>query len=171
MANEQFQWGIDVDAPKQRLVNSWVIGEPDLNQGSILADIKNSWSADTFPFFDTEIKNKSYIYQLQTYMWLSGQEEAHLVYTLTNAGENLIANEVQRLTYRLLERDENFHKSINEVEEIAEKQVRAQLIFDHIPVEKRIKRFTIKRDDALIEEIKQRIEAARVMYNVFYNQI
>jgi hypothetical protein len=37
--------------------------------------------------------------------------------------------------------------------------------FDHIPKEKRVKVFKIAKDESVIEQIKERIELARVYYN------
>ena len=53
--------------------NDWITGTPDVNTNEILLDVKSSWDATTFPFFDTELKNKDYFYQLQGYMWLVGK--------------------------------------------------------------------------------------------------
>jgi hypothetical protein len=170
LAKRVLGWDVDPEAPKQRLVNDWVIGEPDVNQ-SILADIKNSWDGTTFPFFESELKNKTYLYQLQTYMWLSGKDESELVYCLLSCTEAQINNEVQKLTYKLMERSCNFNKSMSEVEEEAQRIVDSQLRFDHIPEISRVKRFIIKRDEDIIQDIKERVEAARIIYNQIYNAI
>jgi len=50
-------------------------------------------------------------------------------------------------------------------EEKAEQIVMKEAIIDHIPKEKRVKRFVIKRDDIVIEEIKERILEARKMFD------
>jgi hypothetical protein len=170
LAKRVLGWDIDPEAPKQRLVNDWAIGEPDVNQ-SILADIKNSWSADTFPFFDVDLKNKSYLYQLQTYMWLSDKSESELVYCLLSCTEAQIQNEVTRLTYKLMERSSNISKSMAEIEDEAQRIVDSQLRFDHIPEISRVKRFIVKRDEDIIQDIKERIEAARPIYDQIYNAI
>jgi hypothetical protein len=51
--------------------NDWITGTPDVNTNEILLDIKCSYEAHTFPFFETEIPNKDYFFQLQGYMWLN----------------------------------------------------------------------------------------------------
>lgn len=170
LAKRVLGWDIDPDQPKQRLVNGWVIGEPDVNQ-SILADVKNSWNGTTFPFFEKECKTKSYIYQLQTYMWLSGKETSELVYVLQSCTEQQIMNEVQKLTYILAERSENALKSLNEIEIEAENIARKNLTFDHIPEKSRVKRFIINRDENIINEIRERVEQARVIYDEIYHTI
>jgi len=50
--------------------NEWIKGTPDVNTDEVLIDVKSSWDASTFPWFETEIPNKDYYYQLQGYMWL-----------------------------------------------------------------------------------------------------
>ena len=55
----------------EKLQNDWIIGTPDVNTDEVLLDVKCSWDATTFPWFETEIPNKDYFYQLQGYMWLS----------------------------------------------------------------------------------------------------
>lgn len=160
-----------IDDIKQRLMNNYCSGEPDLIHDGIVVDIKNSWSANTFPFWDTEIKNKSYIYQLQAYLWLSGLESAKLVYTLTTTPEHIRQQEIQRLWFRLMDKPENAIKEQFEVEEMATEIISKEMIFDHIPVANRVKIFEVARDEEMIEAIQKRIELARDKYDELYNQI
>ena len=160
-----------IDDIKQRLMNNYCSGEPDLIHDGIVVDIKNSWSANTFPFWDTEIKNKAYIYQLQAYLWLSGLESAKLVYTLTTTPEHIRQQEIQRLWFRLMDKPENAIKEQFEVEEMATEIISKEMIFDHIPVANRVKIFNVARDEEMIEAIQKRIELARDKYDELYNQI
>ena len=160
-----------IDDIKQRLMNNYCSGEPDLIHDGIVVDIKNSWSANTFPFWDTEIKNKAYIYQLQAYLWLSGLESAKLVYTLTTTPEHIRQQEIQRLWFRLMDKPENAIKEQFEVEEMATEIISKEMIFDHIPVANRVKIFEVARDEEMIEAIQKRIELARDKYDELYNQI
>lgn len=160
-----------IDDVKQRLINNYCSGEPDLIHDGIVVDIKNSWSANSFPFWDTEIKNKSYLYQLQTYMWLGGLKSAKLVYTLTTTPEHIRLQEIQRLFYRLCDKPENAELPQYEVELLAEEMVTKEMVFDHIPKQNRIKIFSIDRDDEMIAQIEERIINARVKYDELYSQI
>ena len=45
---------------EEHFSNDWITGTPDVNTNDILIDVKSSWDATTFPFFDTELINKSY---------------------------------------------------------------------------------------------------------------
>ena len=160
-----------IDDIKQRLMNNYCSGEPDLIHDGIVVDVKNSWSANTFPFWDTEIKNKAYIYQLQAYLWLSGLESAKLVYTLTTTPEHIRQQEIQRLWFRLMDKPENAIKEQFEVEEMATEIISKEMIFDHIPVANRVKIFEVARDEEMIEAIQKRIELARDKYDELYSQI
>lgn len=156
---------------KQRMANNYVSGEPDLIHDNIIVDVKNSWGANSFPWWDSEIKNKSYIYQLQAYLWLSGLVDARLVYTLTTTPEHIRLQEVQRLWHRLMDKPENHDKQAYEVEEQAEFIVNKEMVFDHIPIINRVKIFEVKRDEAIIESIQKRIEQARVKYDELYELV
>ena len=50
-------------------------------------------------------------------------------------------------------------------------QVQKQHSFDHIPDAKRVKVFTIKRDDEVIEQIKVRVEQCREYFNELIQQL
>lgn len=171
LAKDVFGWDIDIDAPKVRLFNDFMTGEPDINQ-SILGDIKCSYSAHSFPWLDTEVKNKAYIFQMQSYLWLTNHQQCELVYCLTNTPAHIIADEIQKKTYQLLKQPKFLEMDMDEsfasAEAEAERQVHNDAIFDKIPKEKRVKRFIIERDDAMILQIQERITKAREIFdNVF----
>lgn len=168
MYREYIGGDFSIDDTKQRLMNNYCSGEPDLIHDGIVVDIKNSWGANSFPWWDSEIKNKSYIYQLQTYLWLSGLKSAKLVYTLTTTPEHIRQQEIQRLWYRLMDKPENQELEQYDVELMAEEMINKEMVFDHIPVKNRIKIFTLERDDDMIESIQKRIEEARVKYDELY---
>ena len=58
---------------EEHFQNDWITGTPDVNTNEILLDIKCSYEAHTFPFFDDEIPTPAYFFQLQGYMWLTGK--------------------------------------------------------------------------------------------------
>ena len=67
---------------EQRFEDDYFTGEPDMILEDSIIDIKNSWDCFTFPYFETEIPNSDYFYQLQVYMHLTGKCKAQLVYVL-----------------------------------------------------------------------------------------
>jgi len=163
----------DMDLNKTRLFNDYVTGEPDLWDKGILADVKCSFNAHTF--FEKvplkELKDKNYIMQMQCYMWLCDVDVSYLAYCLTDHPQSLVMKEIQHKTYDELDMPHNYDKDMSEVEELVSERIEKQSQFSHIPEEKRIKIFTVRRDESQIETIKQRVIEARERYDHFYNLI
>jgi hypothetical protein len=142
--------------------NDWITGTPDVNTNEILLDVKSSWDATTFPFFDTELKNKDYFYQLQGYMWLTEKQECLLCYCLIDTPLQIVEDEIRR---------EHWKASLIEESLDLRAFVQAKHTFGHIPKEKRVKTFRIAKDDEVIESIKTRIEECREYYNELINKL
>jgi len=142
--------------------NEWIAGTPDVNTNEILLDVKSSWDATTFPFFDTELKNKDYFYQLQGYMWLTEKQESLLCYCLIDTPLQIVEDEIRR---------EHWKASLIEESLDLRAFVQAKHTFGHIPKEKRVKTFIIQKDDIVIESIKTRIEECREYYNDLINKL
>ena len=141
---------------EEHFENDWITGTPDVNTDEILLDVKSSWDATTFPFFDTELKNKEYFYQLQGYLWLTNKTEALLCYCLIDTPLQIVEDEIRR---------EHWKASLIEESLDLRAFVQAKHTFGHIPKEKRLKVFKIAKDEQVIEEIKTRIEQCREYYN------
>jgi hypothetical protein len=73
--------------------------------------------------------------------------------------------------YKLSARPENAMRDLSEIELEAEKIVKQSSTFDQIPIENRVKRFILTRNDETIEAIKQRVEGAREIYDQIYRAI
>jgi len=142
--------------------NDWIAGTPDVNTDEILLDVKSSWDATTFPFFDTELKNKEYFYQLQGYLWLTNKTEALLCYCLIDTPLQIVEDEIRR---------EHWKASLIEESLDLRTFVQSKHTFGHIPKEKRLKTFKIVKDDVIIEAIKTRIEECREYYNELINKL
>lgn len=170
LAKKVLEWtDVDPEAQKTKKVNSHFIGEPDINTPTLLADIKSSWSAKTFPWFK-DPQNKNYYAQLQAYMDLTGKQQAELVYVLSNHPEHIIASEVKKLTYYFADRPFMFEADgIEDLWSLAEQKateiINKEAYYDHIPEEKRVRRFIIERDDEFIKEAYERIDQAREIYD------
>ena len=147
---------------EEHFSNDWITGTPDVNTNEILLDVKSSWDATTFPFFDTELKNKDYFYQLQGYLWLTGKTEALLCYCLIDTPLQIVEDEIRR---------EHWKASLIEESLDLRAFVQAKHTFGHIPKEKRLKTFKIAKDDVVIEAIKTRIEQCREYYDNLIKQL
>ena len=130
--------------------NEFLTGTPDIIQPLEVIDVKNSWDLFTFPHFDTEIKNKSYWWQLQGYMELTGKDSARLIYILSNTPEHLIEREIY---YATKDFDLMTESEFKEIEE----KTRHNHIFDDITPHERVRIFKVEKDDEAIEKIKNRV--------------
>ena len=147
---------------EEHFENDWISGTPDVNTDEILLDVKSSWDATTFPFFDTELKNKEYFYQLQGYLYLTNKTEALLCYCLIDTPLQIVEDEIRR---------EHWKASLIEESLDLRAFVQAKHTFGHIPKEKRLKTFKIVKDDVVIEAIKTRIEECREYYDILLTNL
>lgn len=161
----------DVPETKTRFINDYITGEPDVLTPTVLADVKCSFSADTFPWFEKELKNKNYFYQMQGYCWGTGMPEAELVYVLLTTPERMVLDLINKEAWKMLP-DPKFERySQDEIYDIAERVVRSKHNFEQIPIEKRVKKYIVKKDEKVIDEIKERIEYLTPIYNEMFKQI
>lgn len=91
-ASQYFGWG-NVLKNEVTKENDYIIGTCDVELPNSIEDIKNSWSQDTFPLFDTEIPIDGYGWQGQGYCELWDKPQFGLVYTLMDASDFMIEKE------------------------------------------------------------------------------
>ena len=136
--------------------NDFMTGTPDVILEDCIIDIKNSWSWDTFPLFDTY--NKDYFYQAQCYMKLVGLDKFKLIYTLMDTPEYLVKKE----TYYFLNSRGEFNQ---EDFEQAFLDIQKKMTYTDIEDKFKIKVFEIERDDNVIKEIEERVLLCREYIN------
>jgi len=155
LAGNVLGWELNVNKNEERLKNEWITGIPDINTETLLADIKCSWSGSTFPFFEDELPNKDYFWQLQGYMMLTGHLQAELVYCLMNTPQQIVEDEVRRMHWKLnlLEEDLDVREA-----------VQCQHNFDHLSDNLRIKRFIVEGNIDAENRIKEKVEQANEYY-------
>ena len=140
---------------EEHFENDFLTGTPDVNTDNILLDVKSSYDATTFPWFEEEIPNKDYYYQLQGYMALCNKRKSVLAYCLVNTPFQIVEDEVRRAHWK--------EHLIDESEELRA-DVEARHNFDHIPPEKRIKTFEVRYDKEVVKAIYERIKECRKYY-------
>ena len=140
---------------EEHFENDFLTGTPDVNTDNILLDVKSSYDATTFPWFEEEIPNKDYYYQLQGYMALCNKRKSVLAYCLVNTPFQIVEDEVRRAHWK--------EHLIDESEELRA-DVEARHNFDHIPPEKRIKTFEVRYDKDVVKAIYERIKECRKYY-------
>ncbi|HHF1961190.1 TPA: translocation protein TolB precursor [Haemophilus influenzae] len=136
--------GLPLKKNTERRENDWITGECDIYVPSrkLIIDTKCSWDISSHPFFADEAEEKAkkagYDAQMQGYMWLWGCDEAQIDFVLLPT------------PYDQLSSYDDSSRYIDLVEQI--------------PQEKRITTVTIKRDEKIIEKIKERVEIAQEYY-------
>lgn len=155
LAGNVLGWDLNTFKNEERLKNEWITGIPDINTETLLADIKCSWSGSTFPFFEEELPNKDYYWQLQGYMMLTGHLQAELVYCLMNTPIQIVEDEVRRTHWKLNLIDENLD---------VRDAIQNQHNYDHIPDTLRIKRFIVEGDIMAENKIREKVEQANEYY-------
>ena len=126
----------------ERKTNEWITGEADIVADDRIIDIKSSWCLTTFPVLADQGRDTGYEWQLRAYMMLWDKPRADIAYCLVSTPDDLIGYESKQL-----------HK------------------VDHINRELRVTVVPYKRDAALEDKIKIKVEAARVYYDQVIQEI
>ena len=136
--------GLPLKKNTERRENDWITGECDIYVPSrrLIIDTKCSWDIGSHPFFDDETEEKAkkagYDEKMKGYMWLWDCDEAQIDFVLLPT------------PYDQLSSYDDPNRYIDLVEQI--------------PQEKRITTVIIKRDEKIIEKIKERVEIAQEYY-------
>ncbi|MDZ7876085.1 MAG: hypothetical protein U5L45_00360 [Saprospiraceae bacterium] len=130
--------------------DGFVHGECDiwLKDKKIVLDTKCSYDISTFPFFDAEIPEAAYAWQMQGYAAILGAEKMQVVYVLMNTPIDI------------LEESARFQLGKDFSQEAWEAYV-AYHTYDHLPPNQRIKIFRFERDEQKIAAIYKRVEECR----------
>ena len=146
----------------QYFENEFISGTPDVITETLIVDVKSSWDGSTFPWFEDELPNKDYFYQMQGYMALTGKQNAIVAYCLIDTPLDIVQDEIRRVSWA---------KKELEVSEATESEVRQQHEFSHIPERKRVKAFLVEKDEQVIESIYEKVEEARKYYQQIIERI
>lgn len=141
--------------------NNYMKGTPDVVLKSSIIDVKSSWDCFTFPLFDDKI-NMDYFYQGQCYMELADKDTFDLIYVLCNTPIHLVEREAFYFAK---------NNGYDEVDSELWEQFLAKHNYDNTPLELRIKKTTIQRDNAVIQSIKDRVTECREYINELLKQI
>jgi len=120
---------------EERKNNDWITGECDIVGDNRIIDIKSSWSLATFPALPSLGEDIRYEWQGRAYMMLWDVPEFSIAYCLVDTPDDLIGWEDQ---------------SLHDV--------------SHIIPDLRVTLVHYKRDQALEDKIKYKVDAAREYY-------
>lgn len=130
--------------------DDFMTGTPDIILPDYIIDVKNSFSCFTFPLFEDEVPSDGYFYQAQGYMNLVGRDSYKLIYLLMSTPDHII------------EKDFNYaNKNLKMEDQMAFEDFRQPYLYDTTADKYRIKVFDIKRDDEVIQKIKDRVAECR----------
>jgi hypothetical protein len=134
----------DYKKNEERVENEWLSGCCDIITDTSIIDIKTSWSLDTFPATNYELKDHTdYEWQGRAYMWLYDMPSFELCYVMvTTAPEIMGEYENGALHY-----------------------------VDHIAPEKRITSITFERDKEIEIQMAERLILATEFYNEVLTQL
>jgi hypothetical protein len=139
----------------ERKENEWIQGCPDIVAGHI-DDAKGAWDAEAFaPHIMDQLSDENF-YQMQGYLWLFNRPKGKVSRALVNCPDFLLKNELRRLMFNMdVATDENPEYKAAALELIG------QLTYDDIPLEERIIRKEVIRDDEIIAQIPAKVQKAR----------
>lgn len=146
--------GIELTKNEEFFNNDYIQGQPDVIHNGIVFDIKSSWDIFSFPFFEKELPNKDYDWQLQSYLIITGLSEASIIYCLINTPQPLIDQELKKLYYQS-------GGTATDWTPEAYDHLRKNYCFDDIDESKRIKEFSVKKDATAEARIKERVLMCR----------
>lgn len=138
---------------EEHFSDDYMTGTPDIVTNEVI-DLKTSW--DIFTFFQSQIDplNTDYEYQLQSYMHLTGNKKARLVYCLVDTPSLIIDKEVRGLEWKgMSQYSSEFLK--------AEHEIVKRSTYGDIPIEERVYSVELEYNPKTIEEIKERVEICR----------
>ena len=146
----------------KRITNDYLSGTLDIFEGESITnanhviDIKSSWDLESLIRSKMRPINKLYWAQMQGYLALTGAKTGELCYLLVNTPEVLIMDEKRRLMYSM-------NVATDEDPEYLKKAAKLEfsMTFDDLPVNRRIARFPVERDDDFIEKAYKRVELCR----------
>jgi len=144
------------------LKNDFISGIPDMYDGTLatsseeIIEIKSSWNIFSFLSAVNKPLKSSYYWQLMGYMYLTGAKIGTIAFCLINTPENILEDEKQRVlsNRKLYEEDEDKFNAM--VEELS-----IRMNYNDIPVEDRVLRFTVERNDSDITKISKKVEKCR----------
>ena len=141
-----------------------ICGTPDIVAPDLIRDIKTSWDFSTFPLFETSL-NQDYYYQAQAYMILFDCNHASVDYCLVNTPDYLIEKEAHSLAR---DKQISFLEALQHVVPLhiydeTERWNKEDFpnIKTDIPLNLRVKSFSVVRDPKLENRIEQKVKLCR----------
>lgn len=150
-------WGSFLNANKLgiELKDHIGVGHPDAIKTSMRLgfDAKCSFTDESFPLHQTELKETNYIWQAKRLAMMAGFDNWYICYSLENTPDHLIIKDA----WSLWKKGENE----GELTESFLEEVRQMHNFDHLADWERVKTFEVKLTNEDVKLINKRAEMAR----------
>jgi len=157
LAQDVNGWDV-IEKNSEQFENDYLTGTPDLVYKDLIPDIKTSWTAHTYPLFETDLSESLYYWQVQSYLALTGRPLGVVSFCLTDTPEILVQDELYK------------YARINGLIECpgdVELNIRHAHNYSRLPKKMRVKNFYIERDEDAIQNLYDRVDA----FNVYYNSL
>ena len=129
---------------EHRAENEWLTGSCDIITEELIIDIKSSWSLETFPATNYELKDLSeYEWQGRAYMWLYDRPRFELCYVMVSTSDDILSDYDSYAIHKV----------------------------DHIDPAKRITSIRFERDKELEIQMAEKLIAATAFYNEVLTQL
>ena len=129
---------------EHRAENEWLTGSCDIITEELIIDIKSSWSLETFPATNYELKDLSeYEWQGRAYMWLYDRPRFELCYVMVSTADDILSDYDSYAIHKV----------------------------DHIDPAKRITSIRFERDKELEIQMAEKLIAATEFYNEVLTQL
>lgn len=155
---------------KIRKENDWVSGEIDIEEDERVTDTKVSLDLESFDALRLIGIKSIYEWQGRCYCWLWGKPEARVVHTLLNTPEHMIVSLERKLMYDMFGSEGRKNMATDHELEVYNegcKKIRFNNIYDDLPIERKMRIFTIKRDESLELAMIKKVEDCRNILNNF----
>lgn len=146
--------GVELQKNDTFFMNDYIHGFPDVLHEDYVFDTKCAWDVFSFPFYEKEIPDDKYEWQLQAYMAITKKQKAALVYCLIDTPPSLIDLELKKLYFQSGGKAEDWYPGMSE-------DLRVNYQFNDIPFEEKIKVYEITRSEEKINLIVERVKMCR----------
>lgn len=140
----------------ERRENEWIQGLPDIVAEDHLDDAKAAWDPMAFAPHIMEPLGDGNKYQMDGYLWLFNKPWGNVSRLLVDCPDSILKNELRRLLFAM-----NVATDTNPEYVAAAEELIGQLTYDDIPLEQRIIRKRVERDETIIAQIPAKVQKAR----------
>ena len=158
--------GVKYKKNEKKYENRFITGIPDIvynARGKRVIDIKSSLDINSFlSKVDSEL-SAEYMYQMIGYLELVKADYGEVCFCLVNMPPAIIEQEIRKLRAKYFLYGKSDEETENRVF-----RLQNSMIFDDIPIERRVIRFRVERDSEKMAKVYKRVQVARNWMEEFH---